>query len=73
MKGIEIRRLLSAAEHDQAVELQRSYWGDSADNLVPRHMQHSIARYGGHVLGAYDGDKAGRSGLGFHRHRYRCG
>lgn len=54
MAEIEIRRLLSAAEHDQAVALQQSYWGEDADNLVPRHMLHSIARYGGHVLGAFD-------------------
>ena len=56
MNNIEIRRLLSAAEHDQAVELQKSYWGKDAANLVPRHMLHSISHYGGHVLGAFDGD-----------------
>ena len=55
MRHIEIRRLLSAAEHDQAVELQKSYWGDDARNLTPRHMLHSIAHFGGHVLGAHDG------------------
>ena len=52
---IEIRRLLRAPEQDQAVELQKSYWGDDAANLAPRHMLHSISRYGGHVLGALDG------------------
>lgn len=50
---IEIRRLLSAAEHDQAVELQKSYWGADPANLAPRHMLHSIAHFGGHVLGAF--------------------
>ena len=54
---IEIRRLLSAAEHDKAVELQKSYWGIDAGNLVPRHMLHSISHHGGHVLGAFDEDR----------------
>ena len=53
---IKIRRLLRAAEHDQAVELQKSYWGADALNLTPRHMLHSIAHFGGHVLGAFDGE-----------------
>ena len=56
MAEIDIRRLLSAAEHEQAVELQKSYWGEDAAYLVPRHMLHSISHYGGHVLGAFDGD-----------------
>lgn len=56
MKAIEIRRLLKAADHDKAVELQKMYWGEDAGNLAPRHMLHSIAHYGGHVLGAYDGE-----------------
>ena len=55
MREIEIRRLLSAAEHDKAVELQQSYWGAAAADLVPRHMLHSIAHYGGHILGAFHG------------------
>ncbi len=57
MGEIEIRRLLGAAQHDQAVELQKSYWGQDAENLVPRNVLHSISHYGGHVLGAYDGDR----------------
>ena len=57
MQDIVIRRLLSAAEHQLAVELQKSYWGDYACDLVPRHMLHSISRYGGHVLGAFDRDR----------------
>ncbi len=57
MQDIVIRRLLSAAELQLAVELQKSYWGDYACDLVPRHMLHSISRYGGHVLGAFDRDR----------------
>jgi len=65
MKDIKIRRLLNAAEHDQAVELQKYYWGEDAAHLVPRHMLHSIAHYGGHVLGAYDKDRLVGLVLGF--------
>ncbi len=62
---LEIRRLLSAAEHDQAVELQKLYWGADAGNLVPRHMLHSFSQYGGHALGAFDEDKLVGLVLGF--------
>ena len=55
MDSIRIERLQSAAQHDQAVKLQKNYWGADAKNLVPRHMLFSISHYGGHVLGAYDG------------------
>ena len=55
MDSMEIERLQSAAQHDQAVKLQKNYWGADAKNLVPRHMLFSISHYGGHVLGAYDG------------------
>ena len=55
MDAIRIERLLSTAQHDQAVELQKNYWGADAKNLVPRHVLFSISHYGGHVLGAYDG------------------
>ena len=54
MDTIRIERLLETAQHDQAVALQKFYWGEDAGNLVPRHMLHSISHYGGHVLGAYD-------------------
>ncbi len=54
---IRIRRLLRAAEHDEAVELQKSYWGSDAGNLVTQHMLHSISHFGGHVLGAFDQDR----------------
>ena len=55
MDSIRIERLLSADQHEQVVDLQKNYWGADASNLVPRHMLHSIAHHGGHVLGAFDG------------------
>ena len=62
---IVIRRLLRAAEHDRAVDLQKSYWGEDAHHLVPRHMLHSISHYGGHALGAFDGDQLVGLVMGF--------
>lgn len=53
MEDITIKRLLSVDEFDQAVELQKTYWGADAGNLVPGHMFHSLTRHGGHLLGAY--------------------
>ena len=54
MAGIEIRRMRGADAFQAAVEMQQLYWGDDARYLVPNHMLHSISRYGGHLLGAYD-------------------
>ena len=57
MTEITIRTLHSADEMAQAVELQRVYWGENMADLVPEHMLLSIARYGGHIHAAYDGNK----------------
>ena len=65
MCKITIRRLLETSEHEQAVELQKLYWGDDAGNLVPRHMLHSISHYGGHILGAFDGTQLVGFVMGF--------
>lgn len=47
-----IRRLLTFDDMDTAVDLQKIYWGDNADYLVPAHMLFTIASSGGHVLAA---------------------
>jgi predicted GNAT superfamily acetyltransferase len=39
------------------VELQRTYWGDDLESVIPAHMLFSLANNGGHVLAAYDGDR----------------
>jgi predicted GNAT superfamily acetyltransferase len=54
---LEIRLLLTLADMRAAVELQKTFWGDDSESLVPTHMLFSIANYGGHVVGAYDGDR----------------
>ena len=65
MDQIRIQRLLSSEQHDEAVELQKFYWGKDAGNLVPRHMLHSISHHGGHILGAYDGQEMVGFVMGF--------
>ena len=65
MKDIRITRLMDSRQLDGVVELQKSWWGKQAGNLVPRHMLHSLAHYGGHVLGALDGDKLVGFVMGF--------
>lgn len=54
---IAIKRLLTAPEFNQVVELQKHYWGSDASNLVPRHVLHTLCHHGGHLLGAYAGER----------------
>ncbi len=52
MDEIIIKRLKTPSEYDQAVELQKTYWGDCVETLVPTHVLQSLCDHGGHVLGA---------------------
>ena len=52
MDDIAIKRLKTAADYDQAVALQKTYWGGHANALVAAHMLQSLSDHGGHVLGA---------------------
>jgi predicted GNAT superfamily acetyltransferase len=54
---IQIRPLQSLDEFYTAAELQRVYWGDDLESVVPAQMMHTIVTYGGHVLGALDGNR----------------
>ena len=65
MTEITIRILHQPKEMEAAVDLQKVYWGDDMGDLVPGHMLTSIANYGGHVHGAFDGDKMVGMLLGF--------
>jgi len=56
MTDIRYTTLHTSAEMKAAVDLQKVYWGDNMSDLVPEHMLMSIARYGGHVHAAYDGE-----------------
>ncbi|MGB7340913.1 MAG: GNAT family N-acetyltransferase [Phototrophicaceae bacterium] len=65
MSPITIRTLHTADEMDTAVALQKVYWGDNMADLVPAHMLLSMARYGGHIHAAYDGDNMVGMLMGF--------
>ncbi|GIK27640.1 MAG: GNAT family N-acetyltransferase [Anaerolineae bacterium] len=54
---IDIKALSSLDEFFEAVDLQRTYWGNDTESVVPAQMLHSIVEYGGHVLAAYDGPR----------------
>jgi predicted GNAT superfamily acetyltransferase len=54
---VAIRTLHALDDMRAAVDLQKSYWGEGADEAVPAHMLFSLANHGGHVLAAYDGDR----------------
>ena len=57
MSEIEIRALRGLDDMYPAVALQRIYWGDDVESVIPAHMLFSLANYGGHVLAALDEDK----------------
>lgn len=54
---ITIKPLTSLDEMYAAVDLQRVYWGDDIESVVPAHMLFSLAKHGGHVLAALDGEQ----------------
>lgn len=54
---ITIRPLFALSEMYPAVELQKTYWGDDAESVIPAHMLFSLANHGGHVLVAQAGDR----------------
>lgn len=55
--AIRIQPLLKLEDMRPAVELQRIYWGSDAESVVAGHMLYSIVNAGGHVLGAYEGER----------------
>jgi predicted GNAT superfamily acetyltransferase len=57
MSEIQIKPLRALDDMRAAVELQRTYWGDDLESVVPAHMLFTIANAGGHVLAAFDGDR----------------
>jgi predicted GNAT superfamily acetyltransferase len=53
---ITIRPLNGLHEMRTAVDLQKTYWGNQLESVIPAHMLFSLASHGGHVLAAYDDD-----------------
>jgi predicted GNAT superfamily acetyltransferase len=71
---LKIARLSTFDEFDGCVDLQRQTWQYSAGELLPRRVFFLAEKLGGHVLGAYDGNKlvgfnlglpAQRNGMGY--------
>src|SRR5690606_1782525 len=62
---IEIRALHSLSDMAAAVDLQKSYWGDDLESVIPAHMLFSLANHGGHVLAALDGNQMAGVLVGF--------
>ncbi|MBI1280251.1 MAG: GNAT family N-acetyltransferase [Anaerolineaceae bacterium] len=60
-----IRLLHNLDEMHDAVNLQKTYWGNDIESVVPAHMLFSLATSGGHVLSAFDGDKMVAVLIGF--------
>jgi predicted GNAT superfamily acetyltransferase len=58
METIDIHPLRRLDEMRPVVELQKTYWGDDLESVIPAHMLFSLANHGGHVLAAFDGDRA---------------
>jgi predicted GNAT superfamily acetyltransferase len=54
---IVIRTIDTLDEMYAAADLQRIYWGNEVESLVPAHMLYTIVSYGGHVIGAFNGDR----------------
>jgi predicted GNAT superfamily acetyltransferase len=54
---VRIRPLMTLDEMYEAVELQRTYWGNDVESVVPAQMLYTIVGCGGHVIAAFDGDR----------------
>jgi predicted GNAT superfamily acetyltransferase len=54
---VRIRALMTLDEMYEAVNLQRVFWGNDVESVVPAQMLYTIVGCGGHVLAAFDGDK----------------
>lgn len=65
MAELQIRPLRALSEMYAAVELQKIYWGNDLESVIPAHMLYSLASYGGHVIAAFDGDKMAGVLVGF--------
>jgi predicted GNAT superfamily acetyltransferase len=54
---LQIRPLRALSDMYAAVELQKNYWGNDLESVIPAHMLYSLASYGGHVIAAFDGSQ----------------
>jgi len=63
--SISIRPLRTADEMLQAEDLQRAVWGEGDTDVLPVHLLAAIARHGGVVTGAFDGERLVGLVIGF--------
>ncbi|HWC96770.1 MAG TPA: hypothetical protein VG456_08475 [Candidatus Sulfopaludibacter sp.] len=56
-KVIEIRQLFHLDEFQDVLRLQKEIWGFDDVELLPLRFLVVVSKVGGHVFGAYDGDK----------------
>jgi predicted GNAT superfamily acetyltransferase len=57
MDSIQIKSLTTLDEMQAAVALQKTYWGNDLESVIPAHMLYSLATHGGHVLAAVDSNR----------------
>ena len=65
MMELTIRPLKALGEMRDAVDLQKTFWGDNLESVIPAHMLFSLASHGGHVLAAFDGERMAGVLIGF--------
>lgn len=74
MSELRVTQLHTPAEFDACVELEQATWQYSAGELLPRRVFFLADKLGGHVLGAWDGERlvgfnlglpAQRGGMGY--------
>lgn len=54
--SIDVVQLTRLDEMAEAVDLQRTFWGNDAESIVAAHVMFSIVNCGGHILAAKDGE-----------------
>jgi predicted GNAT superfamily acetyltransferase len=73
MSKLRIARLTTQDEFESCVDLQQQTWQYSAGEILPRRVFFLAEKLGGHVLGAYDGDKLVGFNLGLPAQRRGMG
>ncbi|HOL70534.1 MAG TPA: GNAT family N-acetyltransferase [Bryobacteraceae bacterium] len=57
MSEIHVRQLTAHEEFEEAVRLQQEIWGFAPVDLLPVRLFVVASKIGGHVFGAFDGDR----------------
>jgi predicted GNAT superfamily acetyltransferase len=73
MSTLRVARLTTQNEFEGCVDLQQKTWQYSAGEVLPRRVFFLAEKLGGHVLGAYDGDKLVGFNLGLPAQRRGVG